>query len=137
MQQTTSLGVTGKYLVKIASVFGLHWLAKRFVGPSEAQMVLIGGGANIAISLVNDFAPGFLPANPLGMYLPTAFTTNPNPGAGVKAYVPLRGMRAISPLTATAAAFSGQPLTTVNRPGAVPFNQGGAYGGTAIRFKRF
>ena len=130
MQQTTSLGVAGKYIVKIGSVLGLSWLAKKFVGQSEGQAVMIGGGANIAISLINDFAPGILPANPLGMYLPNVLPPmNAMPGGALKAYVPnsMRGMRA-----------------AVRLPGAVAFPSAvaggtsrGAYGGTAARFLRF
>jgi hypothetical protein len=126
MQQTTNLGIAGKYLVKIGSVLGLAWLTRRFVGSNEAHMVMIGGGANVALSLVNDFAPGILPANPLGMYLPTVF---PPAGArgGMNAYVGLRGMRGGSPLN-TAAAFPKMTAVGANSP---------AYGGVAARFKRY
>jgi len=127
MQQTTNLGIAGKYLVKIGSVLGLAWLTRRFVGSNEAHMVMIGGGANVALSLDNDFAPGILPANPLGMYLPTVF---PAAGArgGMQAYVPLRGMRGpVSPI-ATASAFP---------RGTAIANSSPAYGGVAARFKRF
>jgi hypothetical protein len=124
MQSTTNLGIAGKYLVKIGSILGLSWLTRRFVGKNEAHMVMIGGGANIALSLVQDFAPGILPANPLGMYLPTVF---PPAGArgGMNAYVPLRGMR--GPIT-TAAAFPRSSSVGGNSP---------AYGGVAARFKRY
>lgn len=126
MQQTTNLGIAGKYLVKIGSVLGLAWLTRRFVGSSEAQMVMVGGGANVALSLVNDFAPGILPANPLGMYLPTVF---PAAGArgGMNAYVGLRGMRGVTKLN-TAAAFPTGSTTAASSP---------AYGGVAARFKRY
>jgi hypothetical protein len=130
MQQTTSLGVAGKYIVKIGSILGLSWLTRKFVGPTEAQAVMVGGGANIAISLMNDFVPGILPANPLGMYLPNVMPTMlATSGSGVKAYIPnsLRGLRAVPRL-----------------PGAVAFpttvaggTSRGAYGGTAARFLRF
>lgn len=128
MQQTTNLGVAGKYLVKIASIMGLSWLTRRFVGSNEAHMVMIGGGANIALSLVNDFAPGMLPANPLGMYLPTVFPTMQT-AAGMRSYVPnnMRGMAAARPLT-SAAAFP--PYSAVGRMSP-------AFGGTAARFKRY
>jgi hypothetical protein len=126
MQQTTNLGVAGKYIVKIGSILGLSWLTRRFVGSNEAHMVMIGGGANIALSLVNDFAPGMLPANPLGMYLPTIFPTMQQQ-AGMRSYVPLRGLAAGRPLT-SAAAFP--TYSAVGR-------QSPAYGGVAARFKRF
>jgi hypothetical protein len=128
MQQTTSLGIAGKYLVKIGSILGLSWLTRRFVGSSEAQMVMIGGGANVALSLVQDFAPGLLPANPLGMYLPTVFPPMANaPSRAMSAYVPLRGLRAGRPIT-SAAAFPTTSSTGMLSP---------AYGGVAARFKRF
>ena len=125
MQSTTNLGIAGKYLVKVASILGLSWLTRRFVGSNEAHMVMVGGGANIALSLVNDFAPGILPANPLGMYLPTVF---PAAGArgGMQAYIPLRGMR--GPIN-TAAAFP--------KNGSMVGGLSPAYGGVAARFKRF
>jgi hypothetical protein len=126
MQQTTNLGVAGKYIVKIGSILGLSWLTRRFVGSNEAHMVMIGGGANIALSLVNDFAPGMLPANPLSMYLPTIFPTMQQQ-AGMRSYVPLRGLAAGRPLT-SAAAFP--TYSAVGR-------QSPAYGGVAARFKRF
>ena len=132
MQSTTNLGIAGKYLVKIGSVLGLAWLTRRFVGQNEAHMVMIGGGANVALSLVNDFAPGILPANPLGMYLPTVF---PAAGGSVRgasggfgAYVPLRGLRGtVSPI-ASAAAFPRGTAIATGSP---------AYGGVAARFKRY
>jgi hypothetical protein len=90
MQQASSLGIAGKYLVKGVSIYGLYWLTKRFVGHSEANAVIFGGSLNIGLTLVNDFAPGILPANPLSMYVPV------RPGMqGMQAYVPVRpGLRA-------------------------------------------
>jgi hypothetical protein len=126
MQTTTNLGIAGKYLVKIGSVLGLAWLTRRFVGSNEAHMVMIGGGANVALSLVNDFAPGILPANPLGMYLPTVFPTMQQ-SAGMRAYVPMRGMRGVTSLN-TPAAFPSFTTTGRSSP---------AIGGVAARFKRF
>jgi hypothetical protein len=134
MQQTTSLGVAGKYIVKIGSILGLSWLTRRFVGSSEAHMVMVGGGANIVLSLVNDFAPnnGLIPANPLGMYLPNVFPTmQAQAGArgGVGAYVGLKGGPVPQGrILNTAAAFGPLTSTAMRSP---------AYGGVAARFKRF
>lgn len=89
MSQASSMGIAGKYLVKVGSVLGLTYLTRRFVGSNEANMVLIGGGVNVGLSLMNDFAPGFLPANPLGMYVPNR---------GMRAYVPNRGMQGMRAL---------------------------------------
>jgi hypothetical protein len=129
MQSTTNLGVMGKYVVKIGSILGLSWLAKRFAGSSEAQMVLIGGGANIALSLIQDFQPGLLPANPLGTYIPTQAPMMTKGGMSgyvpMRSYIPLRGMghgMGASPRIGTAALMPRQP---------------GAITGTASRFKRF
>ena len=128
MQSTTNLGIAGKYIVKIGSIIGLSWLTKRFVGQNEGHMVMLGGGANIALSLVNDFAPGILPANPLGMYLPTVFPSM-QAQAGMRAYVPLRGLGSVVRPIQSAAAF---PAVS-----AVARGNAGAYGGTAARFKRY
>lgn len=135
MTQVTGMGLIGKYVIRVASVLGLSWLTKRFVGVNEGNMVLIGGGVNVALTLVSDFAPGLLPANPLAMYIPTVFppmTFTPGAG-GMKQYVPLRGLRAVPPISrgirqsTTAAAFPTMP----------GFATGGSYGGAPARFKRF
>ncbi len=47
----------GRYAVKIASVIGLSFLAKKAIGVSEARMVAVGGGAYILTSAVNEFMP--------------------------------------------------------------------------------
>jgi hypothetical protein len=49
--------VIGRYAVKIASVIGLSFLAKKAIGVSEARMVAIGGGAYVLTSAVNEFMP--------------------------------------------------------------------------------
>lgn len=49
--------VLGRYAVKIASVIGLSFLAKKAIGVSEARMVAIGGGAYVLTSAVNEFLP--------------------------------------------------------------------------------
>jgi hypothetical protein len=125
MSQTTSMGVAGKYLVKIGSVLGLAWLTKRFVGHNEASMVMVGGAANVVLSLANDFAPGFLPANPLSAYVPTSM-------AGMQSYVGLRGMR--GGLAANVPLSRGAGLV-INRNAGVSRN--GSYGGVAQRFFRY
>lgn len=97
LQQTSSMGIAGKYLVKIGSVLGLAWLTKRFVGSNESHAVMIGGSVNVGMSLIQDFAPGFLPANPLGAYVAirpgSAGTSAP---AGMRGYIATRpGLRAL------------------------------------------
>jgi hypothetical protein len=136
MQQITSFGVAGKYIVKIGSIMGLAWLTKKFVGGGEAMSVAIGGGINVAVSLVNDFAPGMLPANPLAMYVP-----NRN---GMRAYVPVRGgLRANYQLQATTNQVNSpyaarQIPTAASFPGALTdTTQYGKFGGTASRFMRY
>lgn len=135
VQQVTQLGVAGKYVMKIGSIALLAWATKKFVGAGEAMAVAIGGGANVAISLVNDFAPGILPANPLAMYVPNRT---------MQAYVPtrgnLRGLKGpyqlqggnVNPASvrqmATAAGFPGS-LTDAT--------QYGKFGGTAARLYRY
>lgn len=130
MTSITSMGIAGKYIVKAGSVALLTWLTKRFVGANEASAVAIGGGVNIAVSLVNDFVPGILPANPLSMYVPTP--------AGMKAYVPInpglkgmKGLRAVAPIS-----------RQIPTAALVPYAQtmSGSYSrfsGTGSRFYRF
>lgn len=126
MSQTTSMGVAGKYLVKIGSVLGLAWLTRRFVGSNEANMVMVGGAANVALSLANDFAPGFLPANPLSAYVPNS----PVGMNGVRSYVGLKGLR--GGLNAPLPVGAG---LVMNRGAGVSRN--GAYGGVAQRYFRY
>ncbi len=118
MTQLTSMGLLGKYILKVGSILGLTMLTKRFVGVNEGNMVLIGGGVNVALSAVNDFAPGILPANPLGMYVPNRT---------MAAYVPNRGMRGLNSAPA------------VQRiPSAAPFrNLNGSKFGVASRLMRY
>jgi len=47
----------GRYAVKIVSVIGLSFLAKKAIGVSEARMVAVGGGAYVLTSAVNEFMP--------------------------------------------------------------------------------
>lgn len=47
----------GRYAVKIASVIGLSFLAKKAIGVSEARMVAIGGASYVLTSAVNEFVP--------------------------------------------------------------------------------
>jgi hypothetical protein len=100
VQSTTSMGVAGKYILKVGSILGLAWLTRRFVGSNESNMVILGGSVNVGLSLINDFAPGWLPANPLSMYQPV------NPGlraVQMGAYQPVRkGLRALVPNNLTA-----------------------------------
>jgi hypothetical protein len=95
VQSTTSMGAAGKYVLKVGSILGLAWLTRRFIGSNESNMVILGGAVNVGLTLANDFAPGYLPANPLSMYQPV------HPGlraAQMGAYLPLRrGMRALVP----------------------------------------
>jgi hypothetical protein len=128
MQSITSMGVLGKYLIKAGTVAGLAWVTRRFVGSRESNAVMVGGGVNIALSLVQDFAPGLLPANPLAMYVPR--------NAGMSAYVPTRpGLRA-----------AGVPVGGHNVapfragiPSAAPFRRLGVSGpwGSASRYQRY
>lgn len=47
----------GRYAVKIASVLGLTFLAKKAIGASEARMVALGGASYVLVSAVNEFMP--------------------------------------------------------------------------------
>lgn len=125
VQQIQSFGLPGKYLMKIGLITGLTYAVKRFVGSAEANAVLLGGGLNVAMSLVHDFAPGFLPANPLSMYVPTR--------PGLQAYVPTRpGLRAVPGSNKFSMATTGVPT-------AAPFRKLHTSGpfGSALRYQRY
>lgn len=122
MMQASGFGIAGKYLVKIGSALGLHWAVKRFVGSNEAQMVLIGGGINVGLTLIQDFAPGLLPPNPMSMYVPTRRTLS-----GVSSYVPVRtGMQGLALNVPQRGAI----------PSAAPFRSFSKFG-TAQRYMRY
>ena len=53
--------VLGKYALRIASVLGLTWITKSFVGASEAKMVALGGSAYVLTTAVSEFAPDLIP----------------------------------------------------------------------------
>lgn len=131
MQTAMSAGMVGKYAVKVGSVALTSWLVRRFVSVGDGNAVAIGGAINVGLSLVNDFAPGFLPANPLSMYVPVR--------PGVRAYVPVRpGLRAVSPRGGTVVAAHG----ISNHPGlpsAAPFRNLQTSGpfGSALRYQRY
>lgn len=138
MSSITSLGITGKYIMKIGSVAVLTWAAKKFGGPAAATSVAIGGGVNIAVSLVNDFVPGILPANPLSMYLPTQ--------PGMRAYVPMSGVRGLqagsgykapNPYGITPSNSRAIPTAALYPTSQTNQTVYGRFGGTPSRFLRF
>jgi hypothetical protein len=126
MQQAMSAGMIGKYAVKVGSVALTSWLTRRFLGPSDANAVAIGGSINIGLSLMNDFAPGFLPANPLSAYIPAR--------PGLRAYIPTRtGLRAVNP---TRSPLAGKGVFTPGIPGAMGY--GADASTTAVeRYRRY
>lgn len=129
VQQVQSFGVPGKYILKVGLILGLTWATRRFVGSSEAHAVLVGGGLNVAMSLVHDFAPGFLPANPLSMYVPT----HPGLRGMMGAYVPTRpGLRAVPGSQRMA-------MATTGIPSPAPFRKLHTSGpfGSALRYQRY
>lgn len=71
--------VVGKYAIRIASVLGLTYLVRRFVGKSEGDMALIGGGVYVASTAAMEFAPSIFGAHP-----PVLPTVNPS---GVSGYI--------------------------------------------------
>jgi hypothetical protein len=137
VMQSLPGGTLGKYIVKGASIFGLQWLTRRFIGRAEAYAVTFGGALNIGMSLIQDFAPGILPANPLAMYIPR--------NAGMHAYVPVR--RGLHAANVPGTALPGReyaPGTVTNFiPTAAPFtpqrgfqNRAGI-GGVPSRYQRY
>jgi len=128
MQTAMSAGMIGKYAVKVGSVALTSWLTHRFISASDGNAVAIGGSINIGLSLINDFAPGFLPANPLSAYVPTH--------PGMRAYLPTRpGLRAVAPIRQLRPAIGGQPrVMPVGSAANVGSN---AMWGPALRFQRY
>lgn len=106
----------GKYALRIASVVGLGWAARQFVGTRESNSVLIGGSIYVAVSALQEFAPGIVPG--MGAYVPMA------------AYVPSTlGHPNAAPALPEAAA-SGYDSAAMFPPTAES-------DGIAARFKRF
>jgi hypothetical protein len=127
MQTAMSAGLVGKYAVKVASVALTSWAVSRFVSRGDGNAVAIGGAINLGLSLVNDFAPGFLPANPLSAYVPVR--------AGLHAYVPNRpGLRAVPQIAPRGPIQQGRghmPAGTAANVGASPM------WGPALRYQRY
>jgi hypothetical protein len=125
MQTAMSAGMIGKYAVKVGSVALTSWLTHRFISASDANAVAIGGSINIGLSLINDFAPGFLPANPLSAYVPVR--------PGLRAYVPVRpGLRAAHPRSAIS------PVAPVRMAAGSAINVGAnPMWGPALRYQRY
>jgi hypothetical protein len=125
VQQAMSAGMIGKYAVKIGSIALASWVTHRFIGASDGNAVMIGGGINVGLSLMNDFAPGFLPANPLSAYVPVR--------PGMRAYVPTRhGLRGpIGP----ASVIGGK--TAMMAPGTAANYGANAMWGPAQRYQRY
>lgn len=128
VQTALSAGMIGKYAVKAASVALTSWAVSRFVSRADGNTVAIGGAINIGLSLINDFAPGFLPANPLSAYVPVR--------PGMRAYIPTRpGLRAVAQVTPSG------PIGVVGRPGmaaGTAANVGSnPMWGPALRYQRY
>lgn len=122
----------GRYAIRAASVLALTFGVKRFIGKSEGDMVLVGGGVYIATTAIREFFPqllgsaasGFAPATALPAAKPAGVSAYVNAAPGqLRQYVPAN-QRVNNTLGLPSAAFT-------NRESS------GAYGGTAVRFKRF
>jgi hypothetical protein len=131
VQTAMSAGMVGKYAIKAGSVALASWVVGRFVSRADGNAVAIGGAINVGLSLVNDLAPGFLPANPLSMYVPVR--------PGMRSYVPVRpGLRAVAPRSGVVV----QPHAISNAaglPSAAPFRNLQTSGpfGSALRYQRY
>lgn len=117
--QTSTIG---KYAVRIASVLALAFGVRRFVGKSEGDMVLIGGGVYVASTAAVEFLPNVFGAGG-SIPVPSGVSSYVPAARSLAAYVPATG-RIQNGLGLPSAAFS-------NRESA------GATGGMAARFKRF
>lgn len=51
----------GKYAIRIASVLGLTWAVKNFIGRQEAFYVGLGGWSYVGITAIREFAPSLIP----------------------------------------------------------------------------
>jgi hypothetical protein len=128
MQTAMSAGMIGKYAVKAGSVALASWLTHKFIGASDGNAVMIGGSINVGLSLINDFAPGFLPANPLSAYVPVR--------PGMRAYIPTRaGLRGIRPMQRGAAIAGGMPKLMA--PGTAANLGSNSMWGPALRYQRY
>lgn len=127
MQTAMSAGMIGKYAVKVGSVALASWVTHRFISASDGNAVAIGGSINIGLSLINDFAPGFLPANPLSAYVPVR--------PGLRAYVPTRpGLRAVAPRGGYIGIGTNMPRMA---PGTATNVGANAMWGPALRYQRY
>lgn len=127
MQTATNAGIVGKYAIKVGSVALTSWVVSRFVSRSDGNSVAIGGFINVGLSLIQDFAPGFLPANPLSAYVPVR--------PGMRAYLPTRpGLRAV-PGRQPSAVGTGQPR--IMPPGSAVNVGANAMWGPAARYQRY
>lgn len=113
-----SASTLGKYAIRIGSVLGLGWAARQFIGVRESNSVMIGGTIYVAVSAVQEFAPGMLPG--MGAYVPLG------------AYVPALGSAEPTPAPRPVAA-----LPAVYESSAAFFPQTDSEEGIAARFKRY
>jgi hypothetical protein len=60
---TITTNKLGNYAIKIASVFGLGFVAKKTLGQQASNAVFIGGAAYVALALMKDFMPQLMPVS--------------------------------------------------------------------------
>lgn len=85
--------VIGRYAIRIASVLGLTWAVKNFVGRNEAFYVGLGGWSYVGISAIREFAPSLIPgasaAQLTGYARPAQLAAYAPPApAGLRSYNP-------------------------------------------------
>lgn len=79
----------GKFAVKIISVLGLGYIAKKAVGTGAATALMIGGGAYVLTGAIKEFAPSVAAWFGLSAY-------QPNTAPGMSAYLPNTSLGAAS-----------------------------------------
>lgn len=64
-----SSSTLGKYAIRVASVLGLTWAVKNFIGRAEGFYVGLGGWSYIGVTAVREFMPTLIPgaASALGL----------------------------------------------------------------------
>jgi hypothetical protein len=81
--------VIGKYAIRIASVLGLTWAVKNFVGRAEGFYVSLGGWSYIGVTAVREFMPTLIPGAGMAAYTRPALSAYAAPAPmSLRAYNP-------------------------------------------------
>jgi hypothetical protein len=112
----------GKYALRIAAVLAVSFGVKKFIGKSEGDMALIGGGVYVASTAAMEFLPGVF-----GSHAPAL------PAATVKGYVAVPRTQLNGYVASNQRVNDGLGMPSM---AFANLESSGASGGTAVRFKR-